>query len=72
MRDEIPRTFGQAATLPERRGQAVALRDSGLTYKKVGEALGVTPERARMMVAAGRRRDRDVASRAAKARETMA
>lgn len=34
----------------ERHEKAKALRDGGATYKQVGEALGVSPGRARQMI----------------------
>lgn len=35
-----------------RRAQALALKNSGKKYREIGKALGVTPERARQLVAA--------------------
>lgn len=35
-----------------RRAQALALKNSGKKYREIGEALRVTPERARQLVAA--------------------
>jgi hypothetical protein len=45
----------RASRARERWARAARLRDKGKTFKEIGQALGVGPQRARMMVLAARK-----------------
>lgn len=54
----------QAIVANERRTEAKRLKDAGLTFKQIGEQLGVTKERARQMLISLKRTTSQLASRA--------